>query len=230
MATNYQITLDSQEIMPLLRIEPERPGPLLVIVPSIFGIGPDVIAFANTFAQAGALVYVLDSFWREHPGALRIPADTPLALERMRRVDPKKVLDDLMSAVAQGQKEDLCNGFTLLLGICFGGKFVLQGAQGKSIHGVATWHGASLIPVLDAVVQNQIDVQMDFGESDPLIPMSEVEEIRLRLRPYKDRIQIRSHPGAGHGFSHIDTMKYRQDASQAAKKGVLDLIARYRMK
>ncbi len=36
--------------MPILRVEPTDPGPLLVIVPSIFGIGTDVLDYAVAFA------------------------------------------------------------------------------------------------------------------------------------------------------------------------------------
>ena len=49
-------------MMPILRVEPTDPGPLLVIVPSIFGIGTDVVEYMLAFASEGALVYVLIPF------------------------------------------------------------------------------------------------------------------------------------------------------------------------
>ena len=73
VTTNYEIPSTKQEMIPILRLEPITMGPLVVIVPSIFGIGSDVVEYAKTFSKAGALVYVMDSFWREAPGPLPIP-------------------------------------------------------------------------------------------------------------------------------------------------------------
>ena len=80
MNEQYNIVLNEQEVMPILRKASMEKGPLLLIVPSIFGIGPDVVEYAESFAQAGALVYVLDSFWRENPGPLPIPSGAPKAM------------------------------------------------------------------------------------------------------------------------------------------------------
>ena len=64
---------------------PDHKGPLLVVVPSIFGVSPDVTTFSEHFAQRGALVYVIDSFWRHSPGPLPIPAGAHEAMKRMRQ-------------------------------------------------------------------------------------------------------------------------------------------------
>ena len=66
----YHIRINEKEMMPILRVGPADTGPLLVIVPSIFGIGTDVVDYALAFASEGALVYVLDPFWRKAPSKL----------------------------------------------------------------------------------------------------------------------------------------------------------------
>ena len=66
MTTNYEIISGKQERIPILRVESKKTGPLVVIVPSIFGIGSDVVEYAKVFSKAGGLVYVMDSFWREN--------------------------------------------------------------------------------------------------------------------------------------------------------------------
>ena len=57
-----------------------------MIVPSIFGIGTDVVDYAVAFANEGAL-YALIPFWRNAPGPLPIPSGAPQAMKRMREVD-----------------------------------------------------------------------------------------------------------------------------------------------
>ena len=56
--------LRGDSTLPLTVGRPARPGPLLAIVPSIFGVGPDVEAWVARFAAAGALVAVFPPFWR----------------------------------------------------------------------------------------------------------------------------------------------------------------------
>jgi len=223
MTTNFEITSNIEEKIPILRMEPISMGPLVVIVPSIFGIGSDVVEYGKIFSKAGALVYVMDSFWREDSGPLPIPNGAPRAMKRMNQVDPDNVLNDLLCAIEHGKMESLCNGSVILLGICFGGKFVVKATGKTKVHGLATWHGGDILSVLHSSDLEHVHVEMDFGENDPLIPLSDVKKIRDFLQ-YVQNIQIRTHANSGHGFTHLNTMKYDDNASQHAKKGVQDLI------
>ena len=223
MTTNYEITSSTQEKIPVLRMEPLSKGPLVVVVPSIFGIGSDVVEYAKLFSEAGALVYVMDSFWREDSGPLPIPQGASRAMKRMHQVDPENVVGDLICAVTHGKRESLCNGSVILLGICFGGRFVVKATAVTNIQGLATWHGGDLLSVLHSADLENVHIEMDFGETDPLIPSSDVKKIRDSLQGVEN-IHIRTHPNSGHGFTHRDTMKYNDKATQQATKGVLDLI------
>ena len=223
----YPIRINENEMMPVLRVEPIEPGPLLVIVPSIFGIGADVVEYALAFASEGALVYVLDPFWRNAPGPLPIPSGAPQAMKRMREVDTTRVITDLLRAVETGRGDTLCNGDVILLGICFGGQFVVQAAQKGGVQGLATWHGGSLLSVLEPSMLDEVHIEMDFGEADPLIPLSDVEKIQALFRNHPN-IQIRTHEKSGHGFTHTGTVKYNENAAQQSQTSVVRLIHRFR--
>ena len=230
MTTNYEITLNTEEKLPILRVPPTDEGPLLVIIPSIFGISPDVVEFSERFAQEGALVYVLDSFWRSHPGPLQIPEQTQLALQRRREVNPENVFSDLIAAIEHGKSEALCNGSVILLGICFGGKFALSAPITSEIQAVAAWHGGGLLSVLQSegilsALQN-VDIELDFGEADPMIPLTEVQKIRGNLQNIAN-VNIRTHPNSGHGFSHIGTAKGNEKAAKIAVKNMINLVTLY---
>ena len=223
MTCNFLIKHNEVEMIPVFRLAPEHKGPLLVIVPSIFGIGPDVVEYAHTFAEAGALVYVLDSFWRENPGPLPIPSGAPNAMARMQAVDRRLVFTDLLRAIEAGQSDSLCNGSVIVLGICFGGQFAVKAAQHIKTEGLATWHGGHLLSVLEPTKLKGISLEMDFGESDPLISMNEVKQIKDRLIGLST-VHIRTHANSGHGFTHTGTIKCNVSAAQKAKDGVLRLI------
>lgn len=217
------ITVSTQDGgIPVERFAPSKRGPLLVIVPSIFGASPDVVEFAAEFAAAGAVVYVMDSFWREAPGPLRIGPDIEQAKRRMVRIDPEDAYADLLAVIDAGLGDDQCNGQTILLGICFGGQFVMRATQNRPISGLAAWHGAAMAPMLSPSALANTEVSLDFGANDALIPVTEVNAIRTALAG--QRATVRLHDGAGHGFTHRGTPKCVEAATTAAVDGVLGLI------
>lgn len=212
--------------IPVRRFVPEKPGPLLVLLPSIYGISPDVIAFSERFAQEGALVYAVDPFWRDSLGPLRIPEDTSMALQRKKESDPEQVYADLLAICEAGLQDEKSTGDLILLGICFGGKFALRAAQERSVSGLAVWHGSGLLPVLSSSALGDALVSMDFGAADPMIPTEEVEAIRRALEAHASSIRL--HDNAGHGFSHVGTSKCEDAAAEAAQEGVLHMICTVR--
>ena len=185
--------------IPVHRYTPASSGPLLVVVPSIFGHSPDVATFATDFAGQGALVYVVDSFWRDVPGPLKIPDQGSAAMARMRRLDPEDGFADLLAVIDEGLKDPLCNGRLLLLGICFGGTFVVRATQHRNAMGLAVWHGAGLLPWISKSALSEVSMSLDFGGVDPLIPIDEVELIRQELHGLK--VEIRVHADAKHKFT-----------------------------
>ena len=209
--------------VPVHCVRPAQPGPLLVVVPSIFGVSPDVEYYATLFAEHGALVYVLDSFWRTMPGPLPIGGDATLALKRRRETHPDDVCADILAAVEAGLSDRDCNGRAILLGICFGGRSMVRVAQSRRVDGVAVWHGSGLSQVLVPEALGQTPIVIDTGAADPMIPPSEVDKVREALA--QSDAQVRVHAGAEHGFSHRGTPKYNAAAATAAEQSVLEMIA-----
>ena len=202
---------------------PDQPGPLLIVLPSIFGISPDVVTFSERFALQGALVYAIDPFWRHAPGPLPIPDGAVAAMERMHQSQFDDVYHDLLTVIDIGLQDEDCTGELLLLGICFGGQFVVKATHDRKVNAVATWHGAGILPHLDPLAMKNTRYSFDFGADDPLIPLSEVEIIRSKMKEGTGRIGI--HPHAGHGFTHLGTTKCIDAAAQAAEAGVIELIS-----
>ena len=204
--------------IPVLRAAPERPGPGLVIVPSIYGVGQDVVAHAAHFAAKGALVWVIDPFWRSAPGALA--HGDPAALLRRRQHAPSDGHADTEALLGAIREDPLCRGSLFVLGICFGGRFAFTAAADGLVAGAAAWHGGGLGALLGRAEDICVPLSLDFGESDPLIPLHEVQAIREAFAG-RPEVEIRSHPGAGHGFSHTGVPGvFDASATAAAVAGV----------
>lgn len=209
--------------IPIYRAEPPTPGPALVIVPSIFGVAPDVVTHANHFASIGALVLAIDPFWRTVPGALRFGPDTDAALARMRSHDSEKGHADLLDVIRAAKQDPAGNGKVICLGICFGGRFAFVAAADGQVDASAAWHGGRLGSLLHRAEDISVPLELDFGDRDPSIPSQEVARIRDAFASHPD-VHIREHVGAGHGFSHIGLRPWHEVACDAGIAAVDRLI------
>ena len=206
-----------------IRFAPSHPGPLLVLVPSIYGPTADVLEYGELFRSQGALVYIIDPFWRTTPGPLQIDRDVATALRRKQELSFDDGLSDLLATIHAGCRHELYNGRTLLLGICFGGRFVLEAAQHASVFALSVWHGGGLAQSLQVSALHTTETTFDFGGADSLIPEAEIEHLRSMLSDHNMH-RVRVHAGAGHGFSHLGTIQYDKKAAQAGIEAVCESI------
>ena len=220
--STVSLSVGSAEL-PLRVALPVRPGPLLAVVPSIFGVGPDVVGFAERFAAMGALVAVFHPFWRRSSEPSDVDRDARQALARKREHREADTLSDLEAVLNWGRIHPRSNGRTLALGICFGGRFAIQAAARGWVDAAASWHGGGIGGLCASAPEIRVPVAMDFGGADPLIPLEEVDRIRVAFQ-HHPRVTVAVHPGAGHGFSHVGTRAAEPAAAEAAALRVEGLL------
>ncbi len=198
--------------------------PTLVVVPSIFGPAPDLLAQAAAVSDLGTAV-VVDPFWRLESGGGAVAYDDPeAAMARLAGFDRGQCRDDLAAAFAWAAARG--NGKVAGLGICFGGPWVLLGASKGQLDGVITWHGSRMEGVLERVGELSCPMRLHFGDADPITPPEAIEAIRTAFSS-NPRAEIVVHPGADHGFSHEGRAwdPTAADAGVAAVRDVLQLLA-----
>jgi carboxymethylenebutenolidase len=223
-ATSEAVAVDGGAV-PTAVLAPGRTEdvPALVVVPSIFGPAPDLIARLEGFADH-AIVAVPDPFWRQGAGAIPYE-DRAAAFARLQGFEPRRCHADLAVVVdwALGRG----NGRVVGLGICFGGPFVLRLAAAGCLDGVVTWHGSRMEQHLEGADRIRCPLRLHFGDADPVTPPAAIEAIAAAFRSHPDA-RIVVHPGADHGFSH-DGPAYDPAACRAGLDAVGELLARCRL-
>ena len=188
----HQLKLDDG-VIPLSIASPISPGPLLVIVPSIFGLGPDVLAFANRFRDAGALVVVFNPFWRHSADPIDIETGASIAIQHKNQHTESSTLGDLHAVLKWGKEHSMCNGRALALGSVLGADLLFKqhplGGLMLPLRGMAGL--GKLLSLADSI---SVPLSLDFGAADPLIPLSEVAQIQLAFS---------SHPSVEAVFTQI---------------------------
>jgi carboxymethylenebutenolidase len=201
-------------------------GAAVVIVPSAFGVGPDLEAQMEELATDASIVVAIDPFFRGDGGPAPYD-DRPRAMARIHEIDRQRAYRDLRAAIDWVRDEHRVPS-VLLVGICFGGWFALHAAADRAVDGVITWHGSRMETCLERAADVRCTMRLHFGSDDPIVPPEALDAIR---RAFADRSDVRIvvHDGATHGFSHRGAQRaYHPDAERSGMDSVRELIARAR--
>jgi carboxymethylenebutenolidase len=216
-------TRDGRNMAAELFVKPgAAPAPAIVMVPPIFGIEDDARVIAWDYADAGFPVLILDFFHRIHPGPLaREGAEREKAMARYQAFDAEQGVKDLGDAIQQlrGMKE--CNGKVAVFGYCFGGRYAYLAAAHGLADGGVSFHGTKIGLDLDKASGVACPLQLHCGDSDPQVPMDEVESSRQALG---DRAEIFVYEGAAHGFTGKGRPSYHEKADVGSRTGALKLL------
>ena len=189
----------------------DQTAPSILLITAIFGIDDEMKELSDAFANDGFLVSVPDIFWRVMPGPT---ADMEKAFDRYGKFDPDQGMLDIEDLIKDLKGRPQCNGKVAVLGFCFGGRYAHLSAARLGVDAAGAYHGTAIGMHLDETDKVKCPVSFHFGDSDPVVPMDEVDAIQ---KSYAGRAnaEISVYEGASHNFS----MPYKDgyDAAAATK-------------
>jgi carboxymethylenebutenolidase len=191
-------------VMPGLLALPERtPAPGIVIVNDVFGRSPFYEHLAGRLAQAGFVALDAEFFFREGPLAEQT---REASQERAKRLDFKRAVDDMSTAIDWLKKRPEVRGGIGTIGFCMGGTFVLLlAARRRDIAATVSYYG---FPADARAAERPIDVAAKmtgpilghWGDQDTGVGMPNVEKLDEGLKSAGVEHQFHIYPGLGHGF------------------------------
>ena len=200
---------------------PERGhGPGVLLLQEIFGVSAYLRAVADRLVALGYVVLAPDVFFRIRPNweADHDEAGLSASFGMMQQFDFVQGFDDCAAAfehVSSGAVPEV-RGSSGIVGFCLGGLLAYQVAVRSTPAAVVSYYGSNIAASLDQREQIRCPMLFHFGESDPYIPLDQVEEIKTAFAGRGD-VQVHVHAGAGHAFdNHEAAMFWNPSASQAA--------------
>lgn len=208
----------------LARPEGRGPFPAVALAPAIAGVNDYVKGVATTLADAGYACLAIDYHARsDGPPDL---SDLQKILAAVAAVDDTVALADLQGARDHLAAQDFVDADRIgIVGFCMGGSYALMAAaRVDGIRCAVAFYGLlryrqktdnKPVSPLDVVDDVRVPFLGHYGETDHLIPLDDVEELRARLsgRP----AEIHTYPGAGHAFhEHFRPEVYRPVAAATA--------------
>lgn len=191
--------------------------PGILLVTAVFGVDQEMRELADAWAADGFVVSVPDIFWRQIPGPT---ADIAVALDRYGKFDPVQGMRDIEDLVADLRARPQCNGKVAILGFCFGGRYALLGAARLGVDAAGSFHGAQMGRHVDEVERITCPVSFHFGDTDPIVPLEEVDALRKAFAG-RANADVVLHAGAGHNFAMPYKDGYRPAVAQESRARVL---------
>ncbi len=180
-----------------------RPG--VVIIPTVMGVQPLELGFAEQLVAQGYNVLVADIFGRRFTPADR---DTAFAAMGDLKSDRGALRDMLLSIVDFARDQHAIDGGKLaVIGYCFGGLCALDVARaGADVAGVASFHGLFDPPGLDSQPIKAKVLAMH-GWDDPMVPPDAVVALAKELSDAGADWQVHAYGHTGHGFTNPNAGK-----------------------
>lgn len=200
--------------------------PVILVAMEIFGLHEYIKDVTRRLANLGALAVAPDYYFRKGEDLTKITE----AQQLMPIVNAKpdaELFSDLDSTVAWAKSQGGDTSRLGIIGFCRGGRNVLEyAAHNKSLKAAVAFYGFPVDPEaqkalwpkspIERVPEINAAVLGLYGEADQGIPVSQVEMLKSALQSAGKTFEIKTYPGAPHGFHADYRASYRKEAAEDA--------------
>jgi dienelactone hydrolase len=208
-----------------------RTLPTVIIIPTVMGVQPLEIGFAERLTVLGYHAVVADLFGRSFTPV--VDRDEAFAAMGELRADRAALRDRLLSIVDLiKQREHVDKTRVAVIGYCFGGQCALDVARsGADVAAVASFHGLFDPPGLPAQ-PIKAKVVAYHGWNDPMVPPEAVVALGKELTEGGADWQIHAYGHVGHGFTNpraheigIEGVAYNESAARRSWASLENFLA-----
>lgn len=193
---------------------PRRGG--VVVIQEIFGVNEHIRAVCDDYAAEGYEALAPALFDRVERG-VEVGYDGPSmqkGVSVVTQLKPKEALLDLQAAI----DALAARGKVGVVGYCYGGTMAWAAAcRLARVAAASSYYGGQLAKQLD--VPPRAPVILHFGQTDPMIPMGDVDKVRAAF----PELPVYVYP-AGHGFNCDARASYHAESAKLARARTLELF------
>jgi dienelactone hydrolase len=175
--------------------------PTVLIIPTVMGVSPLEIGFAERLNELGYHAVVADLFGKRFTPVV----DREEAFAAMGRLrEDRSALRDLLLAILEEvwKRDHVDRARVAVIGYCFGGQCALDVARsGADVAGVAAFHGL-FDPCGLPARPIKAKVAAYHGWDDPMVPPEAVVALGQELTAAGADWQIHAYGHVGHGFTN----------------------------
>jgi carboxymethylenebutenolidase len=209
--------------MEVFNAAPERaPKGAVVVLQEAFGVTSHIKDVCGRFADEGYRAVAPHLFHRTGDPVLGYD-DFPTAKAHLEQLTQAELLTDLRATIERLSLDGFKLSRIAVVGFCMGGSVSLLAAATWPIGAAVTYYGGGVAegrfgmpPLVELVPSLQSPWLGLYGETDPTIPVAQVELLRRALARTPELTDLVSYPEAGHGFNCDARDSYHQPSAKDA--------------
>jgi len=196
--------------------------PAVIVIHEIFGLVDHIKDVAMRLAKEGYTTLAIDLF----------EGKTLTQLEEGRKFreqfTQERMLADLNSGHSYLKTLKSVNPDRIgSIGFCMGGGLsMLLACQSREIAATAVFYGRNPTP-LDLVKNLQCPILGNYAGADLAISEADIKLLEETLTKYGKIFDIKTYPGAPHGFFNDSRQSYRPDAAKDSWKRTINFFGKY---
>lgn len=214
MGESVNITAsDGHGLSAWLATPPGKPRGALVAVQTAFGVDDYLKGVCEAWARDGYATIAPALYDRQRRGA--VFEHTPEGAAAAGIMRNAFAWDDVLRDVEAARQRVASSGNVGVVGYCVGGSIVWLAAHALDFAAGSSYYGKDVVDFLDR--KPKCPLQLHFGDSDRLIPMSDIEKVRAAWPEIPNYVYA-----AGHGFDNNNP-----DAARLARARTLELFRKF---
>jgi carboxymethylenebutenolidase len=199
--------------------------PIVIVAMEVFGLHEYIRDICRRLAKLGAFAIAPDYYFRS--GDLTKISDIQQILPLVNAKSDAELMSDLDATAAWAGSRGGDMSRLAMVGFCRGGRAVWQyAAHNPGLRAGVAFYGTLVDPPalkphlpkspLERAAEIKAPVLGLYGGADQGIPVSQVEDMRARLKAAGKTAEIKLYPGAPHAFHADYRPSYRPEAAAAA--------------
>ncbi|MGH8980411.1 MAG: dienelactone hydrolase family protein [Acidimicrobiales bacterium] len=199
---------------------PDAPGPGILLLQEIYGVGEFLKARATLLAGLGYAVLVPDVFWRVERNVSLSHDDEGLQAAfgysgRFAEIPAETTTGDLVSALEHLRTLPEVSGKVGVLGYCLGGRLAYEVAAAGRPDACVAYYGSGIGGELDVATRITCPIMFHYGGADPYISRQEIDAVTAAFGGRRDA-EIVVQERAGHAFENSFAPAFSNPQAAAA--------------
>ncbi len=198
-----------------------QPGPGVLLLQEIYGVGEFLFDRATRMAQLGFTVLCPDVFWRVEPNVSLAHDEAGLAegfgyMGRFAQIPADVTRADLVAALDHLRSLPEVDGAPVAsMGYCLGGRLAFEVAADGSPDACVSYYGSGIAGELELAAKVTCPVLFHFGGSDPYIEREDINRIAEAFAGRSD-VEVVVQEEAGHAFENAYAPQFSNPVAAAA--------------
>lgn len=203
----------------------------VIVIQEAFGITDHIQDVTQRFAAAGYHAVAPALFHRSGPGKTAPYDDFSVVTPLIMKLNDETLLVDVDAALEHLRAAGFADQQIGIVGFCLGGRVTFLVSIKRGLGAGVGFYGGGIVsspfgqpPLIGDAGSLATPWLGLFGDADTIIPVADVDALRVALESASVETEVVSYPGASHAFNRDGGPSYHEEAASDGWRRTLEFL------